>query len=361
MPHTTLDPEMTADRTYLDEWFEIFEAGDYPQGQFTQKDVADIAMNYDPNFCEAPAWIGHPDMSVEPEALGWVYKCRANGLKLEVQFSYLDNEFIDLVNKKRFKYCSIELWKFAEKPGWYLFAIGLTNRPQVKGLKPLDEQIKGFSMQSVIDRVSFNTKIKFKFHKTSDKEHKIISQPKTINQMKIEDIRKFAEQHSIDLAGCEDDASIIGAVEKYVTKVENERDIANTQIAKFTDETKTLEERLVKLEEGNIKNIIQMGIAAKKVLTSEEASLLSFGQKQGVIELQKLITDRPVLGIFVQGAVETKEPTGKLDFSQKKFLNDDGSPMNWAQFSLKVHDNPSFADNFTEAEQLAIKKGEVKI
>jgi len=40
-------------------WIEIFRAGKYPQGTFTQSDTQQIAQHDDPKFSEAPVIIGH--------------------------------------------------------------------------------------------------------------------------------------------------------------------------------------------------------------------------------------------------------------------------------------------------------------
>ena len=40
-------------------FYEVFKAGTYPQGKFTKKEIAQIAKNYDPQFCEAPITIDH--------------------------------------------------------------------------------------------------------------------------------------------------------------------------------------------------------------------------------------------------------------------------------------------------------------
>lgn len=175
--------------------------------------------------------------------------------------------------------------------------------------------------------------------------------------MKIEDIKKFAEGKDIDLTACTTDAQVIEAVDKYITKVETERDIATEQVTKFTEEKTSMEERIAKLEEGNLSAVIKMGIIAKKVLPTEEAQLITFGKSQGFIELQKLINDRPVLGVFAADTVDKKEPGGKIDLAAKKFQNEDGTPLTWKQFSEKVHKNPAFADQFTVEEQEAIKAG----
>ena len=40
-------------------YFEVFKAGNYPQGKFTKEEVQELAKNYDPSFCEAPITLDH--------------------------------------------------------------------------------------------------------------------------------------------------------------------------------------------------------------------------------------------------------------------------------------------------------------
>ena len=40
-------------------YFEVFKAGNYPQGKFTKEEVQELANNYDPSFCEAPITLDH--------------------------------------------------------------------------------------------------------------------------------------------------------------------------------------------------------------------------------------------------------------------------------------------------------------
>jgi hypothetical protein len=40
-------------------FFEVFKAGKYPQGDFSEDDVETLAKNYEPEFCEAPITLDH--------------------------------------------------------------------------------------------------------------------------------------------------------------------------------------------------------------------------------------------------------------------------------------------------------------
>ena len=68
-------------------FFEVFKAGKYPQGKFTKKEIAEIAKNYDPKFCEAPITIDHQQSG---PAYGWVDTVKAEGDKLKVAVKGLE-------------------------------------------------------------------------------------------------------------------------------------------------------------------------------------------------------------------------------------------------------------------------------
>lgn len=149
-------------------YFQVFKAGKYPQGEFTQKDVEEIAKNYDPSFCEAPVTIDHEQSG---PAYGWVDKVKTDGDILKVSFKDTPKEFQEDVNAGKYKKVSIELYKNLEGKGHYLKAVSFLGAaiPQVKGLEP----IKFMDSESEI----------FEFE-VSDNE------PETFTQEDIDDLKK---------------------------------------------------------------------------------------------------------------------------------------------------------------------------
>ena len=55
-----------------------------------QKQIAEIASNYDPKFCEAPITIDHQQSG---PAYGWVQDVKAENDKLKVCFKDVPEEF----------------------------------------------------------------------------------------------------------------------------------------------------------------------------------------------------------------------------------------------------------------------------
>ena len=68
------------------DWVEVFRAGDYPQGEFTETDLDTIASGYSPEFHEAPATVDH---SHDGPAYGWVSKVKKAGDVLMVKFKQM--------------------------------------------------------------------------------------------------------------------------------------------------------------------------------------------------------------------------------------------------------------------------------
>lgn len=114
-------------------WEEIFRAGEYPQGTFTEADLDAIAAAYDPQAHEAPVVCGHP--ADNAPAYGWVSALRREGDLLQAQFSQVNPDFESMVKAGSFKKRSSAFYKTPE--GWYLRHVGFLGAqpPQVKGLK----------------------------------------------------------------------------------------------------------------------------------------------------------------------------------------------------------------------------------
>ena len=117
-------------------FYEVFKTGTYPQGKFTKKEIALIAKNYDPKFCEAPITIDHQQSG---PAYGWVEEVKAEGDKLKVSFKDIPEEFEKDVNAGKYKKVSVELYRNLEGKGAYLKAVSFLGAaiPQVKGLETI--------------------------------------------------------------------------------------------------------------------------------------------------------------------------------------------------------------------------------
>ena len=166
-------------------FYEVFKAGVYPQGKFTKKEIAEIAKNYDPQFCEAPITIDHQQSG---PAYGWVDTVKADGEKLKVAFKDIPQEFEQAVNDGKYKRVSVELYRNLEGKGAYLKAVSFLGAatPQVKGL----EQIK--FMESESDTYEFEEEEKKPEETTEDVEQ--------FSQEEIDGLKKQVEDLESQLA-----------------------------------------------------------------------------------------------------------------------------------------------------------------
>jgi len=119
------------------DWIEVFRAGDYPQGAFTEADLQTIASRYDADFLEAPVTTDHAQKG---PAFGWIEDVKAQGKKLLVKFKDLTDEMAGAINEGLFKNRSVELFNDLQG-GPYLKAVSFlgAQTPQVKGLEPIGE------------------------------------------------------------------------------------------------------------------------------------------------------------------------------------------------------------------------------
>lgn len=77
-------------------YFEVFKAGNYPQGKFTKEEVQELAKNYDPSFCEAPITLDHEQKG---PAYGWVDKLKEEDGLLKATFKNLSPELKEYVSR----------------------------------------------------------------------------------------------------------------------------------------------------------------------------------------------------------------------------------------------------------------------
>lgn len=117
-------------------FYEIFRAGNYPQGTFSEDDVKAIAENYDPSFLEAPLTLDH---GWGGPAFGWIEELKAEGGRLLATFKDVSDDLRSMVAKKQYKRHSCEIYNDLNGKGPYLKALSMlgASSPQVKGMEPI--------------------------------------------------------------------------------------------------------------------------------------------------------------------------------------------------------------------------------
>jgi hypothetical protein len=118
-------------------YFEVFRAGNYPQGAFSKDDVGALASNYDPAFCEAPITLDHEQKG---PAYGWVEKLMSENGVLKACFRDVSPELKELVQSGKYKKISVEIYRELEGRVPYLKSISFLGAgiPQVKGMEPVE-------------------------------------------------------------------------------------------------------------------------------------------------------------------------------------------------------------------------------
>ncbi len=141
----------------------IFEAGQYPQGNFDTEFLQQLADNYDPAFHEAPLYLDHEDENGKRPAgglaFGWIKNLYLKGRTLFANIVDVPRSFAELILAGRIKKRSIEIYNDLAGKSPYLRALAWPMIPQVKALADIhptqifDEK----QTDSNFVTVSFNT------------------------------------------------------------------------------------------------------------------------------------------------------------------------------------------------------------
>ena len=313
-------------------YFEVFKAGTYPQGKFTKKEIAQIAKNYDPTFCEAPITIDHQQSG---PAYGWVDDVKADGEKLKVSFKEVPKEFEQAVNDGKYKKVSVELYRNLDGKGAYLKAVSFLGAamPQVKGL----EAIKFMEAESDT----------YEFEGVNED-----NEPEKFSEQDIEDLKKQVSDLETQVANFKENNKKLETIKSLKDKIS----ALNDEVATFKEKAQGKEE--IEKELSDIKNSIKKrefeefiekqidkGIlvpANKNVVLSvlqELDNVKKFGEDSAVItDFKSFIESLP--NQIKYGELATKErQADQTDEDVEKFANAD-------EDSLQV---------FKEAKALAAK------
>lgn len=124
---------------------DAFKAGKYPQGEFTAKELAEIAESYNPEIYEAPITIGHvSDYKGQTKipAFGWIGGVKVIGDHLKLVASQFSEQLKGWYKEGLYKKVSAAFYKPDDPsnptPGkWHLHHLAFLGAqpPQVKGLK----------------------------------------------------------------------------------------------------------------------------------------------------------------------------------------------------------------------------------
>lgn len=315
-------------------FFEVFKAGKYPQGKFTKKEIAEIAKNYDPKFCEAPITIDHQQSG---PAYGWVDTVKADGDKLKVAFKDVPQEFEKDVNDGKYKKVSVELYRNLEGKGAYLKAVSFLGAatPQVKGLEPIK------FMESESDVYEFNSNEEseqFSEEEIVELKNQVVELEEQLarfkeNNKRMETIKSLKEKISAlndEVATFKEKAKDKESIEKELSDIKTM--IKTREFDEFIDKQIT-KGTLVPANKSTVLSVLQ-----------ELDSVQKFGEDSTVIsDFKSFIESLPPQITFDETATKDKQSTKN---EVEKFANADEDSLEIFKEAkaLSEKENISFRD-----------------
>lgn len=321
-------------------YYHVFTAGDYTQAKVTPEMLQEIAGSYDIKFHEAPVWLGHPEEvnqggASEPQALAWIDSVIAIGDKLYISFSYVSEQMKQLVDSQAFKRVSVEIVRYKTNDGkefCYLYAVGLTNRPAVKGLEPISFAGKKFNS---------TFKQRFAFNENFSNYNS--------NHNMNEYLKKVATSLGLDLTKFTTDSSLQEAITIKFNEVKAK---ADNPVVKQDGTLAAVQSELNEIKEERIAELVDGAIAAFKVKPADKQKWIELGRTNyNVLKdtIATMSTHKDLVDKVVTGSVGSKVP----DLANPKFTDKDGKKITYSEF-LKM--DPKVQAKFTEEEVAELKK-----
>lgn len=240
-------------------YFEVFKAGNYPQGKFTKEEVQELANNYDPSFCEAPITLDHEQKG---PAYGWVDKLKEEDGLLKASFKNLSPELKDFVSKGKYKKISVEIYRELEGKKPYLKAVSFLGAsiPQVKGMQAVEfkegeSDVFEFEIQADDDNVE------------------------TYSEAEVEELKNTISDLQTKIAQFKEDAKKQETIKSLKSQVKD----LTVELAKFKDEAAGKEELAKELKE--IKNNLRNKDFNEFIDKQIEAGILTPANKDAVFSI----------------------------------------------------------------------------
>lgn len=329
-------------------FFEVFKAGKYPQGSITIEELIAVANTYDRiNIHAAPVWLGHPINpetglpldDEEPEALGWVESCMVRGNSLYASFSYISDEWRLLVEQEKYKFVSVEL-PFIQIDGKdvrYLYALGLTNRPAVRGLEPISFAGQKFN-STAHDFLTFT--------------NNFLTNHKTKMNMN-EHLTKIAGMCDLKASDFTDDAGLFAAITGKIDEMKKKP--ATITAADTASETRITEltEKITKLEGDRVTNLVDGAVNTGKIKAAEKATYVELANSN-YDATKKAIDALPKSTLYTDSQV--RDSNKQINLTDPKFADKDGKPYTYSDVIKDAKLRPLF----TSDEMAELKKKDPK-
>lgn len=328
-------------------FFEIFKAGNYPQGAFTEADINSLSSNYDPSFCEAPLTLDHTQKG---PAYGWVSALKNEKGKLKASFRDVTDDLKEFVQAGKYKKISVEIYRDLEGKKPYLKAVSFLGAaiPQVKGMEPIEfkespsdvytfdleenpTELQGIQedIQKLNDSINIFSEQLDKLDKPENKE---VIEAKT----QIIKLQDKVEDLTSKLSKFQDDALLRQKAEDELTRLRLQ--MRKNEFEQFLNE---------QIAYGNL-TPSQKDLSMKILMVLD--SVPNFEETSDPIhEFQELIKSLPKQVVFEELATKTNQAAKEPDHSQFEDASEE---------SLEIYKE---AKALSEKESIAFKDALLKI
>jgi len=303
-------------------YHQIFEAGIYPQGEYSEQDIKEIAQKYDSKFCQAPLIVYHTENgeSIKNKiSYGYIDKLKAVGKKLMASFKNVNDDFKNWVNSGALMGRSVEIYKDLKDNqgnslGPYLRALAFlgSEPPQVKGMEAIQFEDDSEMVRINAEFLGFSDKNKTKGGQKMAEQQganledlvKQINERLTAMEKKFDELTKQEEPEKKEEEEQKNTSQMseLEALKKEIIA-------SGLEIKKLKDEKKQAQfkEWAEKTERVRPAELSDM-VAYMMKLSETDTILFSDGKKSAVDYFKATIEARPKI---VTGEQITKEKAGE--------------------------------------------------
>jgi len=327
-------------------FFEIFKAGNYPQGAFTEADIKSLVKNYDPSFCEAPLTLDH--MQSGP-AYGWVSALKNDDGLLKASFRDVNDDLKEYVQAGKYKKISVEIYRDLENRKPYLKAVTFLGAgiPQIKGMEPVQfkespSEVYTFEIEELINN-----------EKSSD----IVKLQEKIDDLKTQ-INSFSEQGK-NLSNDENKQkldelkqTVDGLAQKvcYFKQTELDKQKAEEELKTLKFQMRKNEFDTFLDEYVNKGNLTQAQKEQSLGIFDTLDSITCFGEENSSIDkLKELIKSLPKQVVFEE--IATKNKQDKTEPETLEFIDA-------SEESLQIYND---AKALSEKEKISFREALLKV
>ena len=323
-------------------YFEVFKAGNYPQGKFTKEEVQELAKNYDPSFCEAPITLDHEQKG---PAYGWVDKLKEEDGLLKATFKNLSPELKEYVSKGKYKKISVEIYRELEGKKPYLKAVSFLGAsiPQVKGMESVEFK------EGEADVYEFSIE-------TEDENIE------TFSEEDVEELKNTISNLQTQIAQFKEDAKKQETIKSLKSQVKD----LTIELAKFKDEAAGKEELAKELKEikDNLRNkdfneFIDKQIDAGILTPANKDAVFSILQDlDNIKKFDESSNSIDIFKSFISALPKQVEFDEVALKNAKKKSNDDLKYADADQESVEIFNQ---AKNIAQEENISFKEALLKV